>query len=122
MKPLFDLSFTRFVAPRMAKFVYILVMVLVVLGYLGLVFAGFQYSVAFGLFVLVLFGPLVSLIYLVLARIGLEALVAIVRTAENTSTLMRLVDALPGAADPRPRSPYRSYPPAPPAPPAVPGL
>jgi hypothetical protein len=116
MKPLFDLSFTRFVSPSIAKFVYILFMVLIAIGYLGLVFAAFQFHVGFGLFTLVLFGPLVSLIYLVLARVGLEALIATVRTAENTSDLVRLVGELPAPASrPRPQYPYRNYPPAPPA-------
>jgi hypothetical protein len=120
MKPLFDLSFTRFVSPGLVKFVYILVMVLLALGYVGLVIAGFQYGVAFGWFVLVLFGPLVSLIYLVLARVGLEVLIATIRTAENTGTLVQLVNALPGTvAQPRPQYPYRSYPPAPPAAPSL---
>jgi hypothetical protein len=120
MKPLFDLSFTRFVSPGLVKLVYILVMVLLALGYAGLVFAGFQYGTAFGWFVVVLFGPLVSLIYLVLARVGLEVLIATIRTAENTGTLVQLVNALPGAAaQPRPQYPYRSYPPAPPAAPSL---
>ena len=104
MKALFDLSFTRFVSPGLVKFVYILVMVLLVLGYVGLV----------------LFGPLVTLIYLVLARVGLEVLIATIRTAENTGTLVQLVNALPGAAvQPRPQRPYRTYPPAPPAAPSL---
>jgi hypothetical protein len=120
MKSLFDLSFTRFVSPDIAKYVYMLVMALVALGYLGLVFAAFQYGVGFGIFVLVLFGPLVSLIYLVLARAGLEALIATMRTAENTRELARLVAAWPDtAARPGTPYPYRSYPPAPPSKPSL---
>lgn len=120
MKSLFDLSFTRFVSPSIAKFAYILIMVLIALSYVSLVFAAFQFNAAFGLFTLVLFGPLVSLIYLVLARVGLEALIATIRTAENTRDLVQLAGALPAAANqPRPQYPYRNYPPAPPAHPVL---
>lgn len=90
MKSLFDVSFTRFVSPSVVKIVYILIMVLVAIAYIVMVFAGFQSNAGLGLLMLVVVGPLVALIYLALARVGLESLIASIRTAENTAELVRL--------------------------------
>lgn len=89
MKALFDLSFTKFIAPSIAKIVYLLVMVVVAISYLLFVVVSFQQSSAFGFLVLLIIGPLFGLLYLVLARVGLESLIASIRTAENTSELVR---------------------------------
>ncbi len=42
MKSLFDLSFNRYIAPTVAKVVYILVMVVIALSYLFFVVASFR--------------------------------------------------------------------------------
>lgn len=89
MKALFDFSFTTFVAPSIAKIVYILVMAVIALAYLFAVIAAFSADAVAGLLVLVFVGPLVGILYLVLARVGLESLIATIRTAENTSELVR---------------------------------
>lgn len=90
MKNLFDLSFTRFVSPSIARIVYILIMVALGLGYIITVIASFaSRNVMLGILVMLVIGPLVVLIYLALARIGLESLVAGIRTAENTAELLR---------------------------------
>lgn len=90
MKELFDLSFTRFVAPSVARIVYIVQIVVVALSYLIGVIAAFSEGIGLGLFVLVIVGPLLAVFYLVLARVGLESLIATIRTAENTAELVRL--------------------------------
>jgi hypothetical protein len=96
MKNLFDLSFTRFVSPSIAKIVYILIMVALGLGYIIMVIASFaSRNVMLGILVMLIIGPLVVLIYLALARIGLESLVAGIRTAENTAELLRLQGGTP---------------------------
>jgi hypothetical protein len=89
MKARFDFSFTNFVAPSIAKIVYLLVMVVIAISYLLFVITAFQASSIFGILVLLVIGPIFALLYLVLARVGLESLIAIIRTAENTSELVR---------------------------------
>lgn len=90
MKALFDLSFTKFVAPSIARIVYILLMAATGLFYIVAVIVAFYNGFGFGLFVMIIAGPLVGLLYLVLARVGLESLIATIRTAENTAELVRL--------------------------------
>jgi hypothetical protein len=89
MKALFDFSFTTFIAPSIAKIVYLLVMAVIAVSYLLFVVVAFQANTVFGLFVMLIIGPLVALLYLVLARVGLESLIATIRTAENTGELVR---------------------------------
>jgi hypothetical protein len=101
MKNLFDLSFTRFVSPSIAKIVYVLIMVALGITYLGFVIAAFaSRNVLLGVLVLLVIGPLFVLIYLALARIGLESLVAGIRTAQNTAELIRLQGGTPPGATP----------------------
>ncbi|MDJ0354225.1 DUF4282 domain-containing protein [Pseudarthrobacter sp. PH31-O2] len=98
MKNLFDLSFTRFISPSIAKIVYILIMIALGVMYLVFVIAAFSSrSPVLGLLVLLVIGPLFVIIYLALARIGLESLVAGIRTAENTAELVRLQGGTPAA-------------------------
>ncbi|KNC20279.1 hypothetical protein AC792_01510 [Arthrobacter sp. RIT-PI-e] len=109
MKALFDFSFTTFVAPSIAKIVYLLVMAVIAVSYLLFVVTAFQASTAFGVVVLLVVGPLFALFYLVLARVGLESLIATIRTAENTGELVRRSGGTaPGGVTPP------SYPPTPP--------
>ncbi|MCX6498758.1 MAG: DUF4282 domain-containing protein [Arthrobacter sp.] len=99
MKNLFDLSFTRFVSPSIAKIVYVLIMVALGIMYLVFVIAAFSSrNFVLGVLVLLVLGPLFALIYLALARIGLESLVAGIRTAENTAELIRLQGGTPPGA------------------------
>ncbi len=95
MKALFDFDFRKFVTPSIIKIVYILIMLLLIVSYLAFVIASFRANGAFGFVVLILIGPLFCLIYLVLARAGLESLLAQIRTAENTAELVRLAGGTP---------------------------
>ena len=71
-------------------------MVALGLGYIFMVIASFaSRNVMLGILVMLVIGPLVVLIYLALARIGLESLVAGIRTAENTAELLRLQGGTP---------------------------
>ncbi|MDQ6752431.1 MAG: DUF4282 domain-containing protein [Actinomycetota bacterium] len=45
--------------------------------------------------VLLILGPLVALVYLVLVRIGIESLLASIKTAQNTAELVRLAGGNP---------------------------
>lgn len=108
MKALFDLSFTSFIAPSIAKIVYILIMILIAVAYVISVVVAFQASPGFGLLTLLVLGPLFAIVYLVLARVGLESLIATIRTAENTGELVRRSGSSgpwAGSATPSPHSP-----------------
>jgi uncharacterized membrane protein YgcG len=93
---LFDLSFQRFIAPSIAKVVYVLAMIGIALIYLLFVVRAFDASTGFGVLVLFVIGPLVSLIYLVFIRVFLEALLAQILTAQNTSALVAQGGGTPG--------------------------
>ncbi|GAA1498005.1 DUF4282 domain-containing protein [Paeniglutamicibacter kerguelensis] len=121
MKQLFDFNFGTFVTPKIVKIVYILITIGLAVLYLGMVIASFTFeSPMFGILVLLVIGPLVTIIYLALARMGLESLVATIRTAQNTGELVRLA----GGSAPGPSSVQNPYPGTPmnppPAPPATP--
>ena len=96
---LFDLSFKRFVTLDSARLVYILALISIgMLWLLGLVFAfsamtelADQGATGFGVFLLFLyliFGSFWSFIQIGVARLGIEALVNLYRTAENTTELV----------------------------------
>jgi hypothetical protein len=87
---LFDVTFRTYATPHIARIVYILVMVVIGLGAIGGI------ATAFGLmgsrqpgagFLLLILTPLGALIYLALARMAIELLVAVTRTADEVSHL-----------------------------------
>lgn len=79
---LFDLSFTSYVTPMVVGVIYVLGMVVLAVGLVIALVAGFVDSLASGIAVLVL-GPLVALVYLVLWRMLLEFYVAVTRMADD---------------------------------------
>src|SRR4051794_26014135 len=89
---LFDIRFTRFVSLRLISVVYVVILIAVSLVALGVVFAGFASGAAAGLFTLVL-AVLGWVIYVVLARVALEAFAVLFRIHDDTS---RMADALGG--------------------------
>lgn len=135
---IFDVAFTKFITPTVVKVVYIILMVLLALGYVVGVISAFASDAAAGVLVLIL-GPVLVFLYLLLIRVSLEALVAVVRTAENTTELLRvqggggaaaMAGPPPGPPSPHspPSPPYGSPqqpppgpPPGPPPPPPPPG-
>ncbi len=86
---LFDLSFSEFVTPSVVKIVYILAMIGVGLLWLGLSIAAFQSSAVFGIFVLLILGPLYALFLLILTRITFEFYVAVIRIAEDVREIKK---------------------------------
>ena len=81
---LFDLSFSEFITTKLIKVLYILLLILLALGYLAAVVAGFSNSLGQGLLTMFIVGPLVVLLYLILIRISLEMMIVIFRIEENT--------------------------------------
>ncbi|WP_404290031.1 DUF4282 domain-containing protein [Glutamicibacter arilaitensis] len=95
MKALFDFGFHKFVTPSIIKIIYVLIMIMLAVGYIAFTVMAFASDVMFGILVLLILGPLFTLIYLALARASLESLIAQIRTAENTSELVRLAGGTP---------------------------
>ncbi len=93
---LFDVRFTRFVSLRLISVVYVVILVAVSLLALAVIFTGFAGGALTGLFALVL-AVLGWVIYVVLARVALEAFAVLFRIHDDTS---RMAEALGGAARP----------------------
>jgi hypothetical protein len=86
---LFDLSFSEFVTTKLIKVLYIILLIVMALGYLALVIAGFSQSFWGGLLMLVIVGPIATLLYIIMARVYMELLIVIFRIAENTGELVK---------------------------------
>ena len=94
---LFDIRFTRFVSLRLISVVYVVILVAVSLVALALVFYGFANGVAAGLFTLVL-AVLGWVIYVVLARVALEAYAVLFRIHDDTNRMAEALGGVPPAA------------------------
>lgn len=79
---LFDFGFNRFVTPYVVKFLYILLTVVIVVGYVAVVISAFTESAVLGLLALI-GGAVAALIYLILIRVTLEFYYAVVRMSED---------------------------------------
>lgn len=90
MKNLFDASFSKYIAPTVVKVIYVLIMIMIGIFYLIFVVSAFSANQLMGWFTMLILGPLVALLYLVMIRVGLESMLATIRTAENTTELLRL--------------------------------
>lgn len=126
MKELFDFNFDSFVTPKIVKLVYILITIGLGIMYLIMVISAFaSREPVLGFLILIVVGPLVVLIYLALARMGLESLIATIRTAQNTGELVRMAGGTaqgntPPAPGSYPGGPSFGGPAGPQAPPANP--
>ncbi len=85
-KALFDFSFSQFITVKFASFIYAAALILVGLGYVGIVISALSQNVLAG-FGALIFGALVALLYVIFIRIGLEFSVAMIRTAQNTTKI-----------------------------------
>jgi hypothetical protein len=92
---LFDIRFTRFVSLRLISIVYVLILAAVSLFALVVVFAGFAQGAGAGLLALIA-AALGWLIYVVLARVALEAFAVLFRIHDDTSRMAVALGA-PGA-------------------------
>lgn len=81
-----DLSFKRFVTPRLVRLLYFISLIAAGLSALAWMVSGFKTGVFYGLFTVVT-GPLAFFIYMLAARVGLEFMLAVFRIAENTDKL-----------------------------------
>lgn len=85
---LFDFKFEHFITPMIVKFVYVLVMIALVIGWLVFLVAGFADSATSGVFVLVV-GPILLVLYLAFIRMTLEFYLAIVRMSQDIHNRLR---------------------------------
>jgi len=74
------------VFPKIIRFLYVLVVVLMVLGYVGGVIYGFMTNTTIGLAALGL-GPVAVLLYLILVRTWMEIAIVLFRIHENTERI-----------------------------------
>jgi hypothetical protein len=123
---LFDISFTSFITTKIIKFLYVLALIIVGLFALIFVVAAFRASAAAGVFTLVILAPLLSLIYIVYARVTLELIIQIFRIVEllrDQNQMQRTAFAgagwLPPAGGAPAQAPPAHRPPPPAAPPAA---
>ncbi|MGC5628785.1 DUF4282 domain-containing protein [Georgenia sp. Z1344] len=86
---LFDLSFNDFITLTFAKIIYVLVIGIAAIGWLMLVVTGFATGEAMLGILALLLGWVPALLYLVLVRVGLESAIALIRTAQNTTDMVR---------------------------------
>jgi uncharacterized membrane protein len=73
---LMDTRFDSLITPSLVRFVYVIAMVLIALGMLALVIAGFAESAGSGIVLLIL-APLLGLFYLIVTRLWLELVVVL---------------------------------------------
>jgi hypothetical protein len=79
---LFDFSFNNFVTPAITRVLYILGLIVIVIIYLTFVITSFLQNAIQGVLAL-LFGLIISFIYLALWRVVLEFFLAVVRMSED---------------------------------------
>jgi len=79
-----DFSFSRFVSPKMMKFLYVLSIFFAGLTGVFLIIVGFKATIWFGIFALI-GAPLIFLLMVVSSRILLETILIIFRIADQTA-------------------------------------
>jgi uncharacterized membrane protein len=71
-----DTRFDSLITPSLVRFVYVIAMILIALGMLALIIAGFAESAGSGI-VLLIIAPLLGLFYLIVTRLWLELVVVL---------------------------------------------
>jgi len=87
LQALADFSFTRFISPRMMKYLYVLSILFAGVVAVFFVLAGFKTSIWFGIFALLIGAPLTFFLMVFSSRILLETILIIFRIAENTANI-----------------------------------
>lgn len=95
-----DLSFKRFVTPRLVRMLYVLSLLAAAFYAFSYMFSGFTTGTFTGIFQMVT-APLAFLLYLIVARVTVELILAIFRIADH---LAPMADETAERQVPRPRS------------------
>ena len=89
-KSLFDFSFNNFVAVQIIGILYILSVALFSLFCFSVLIGSLKVG-GFYAFSGLIFVPLSWLVYVILTRVALEALVSSIKTAENTTQMLNIM-------------------------------
>jgi hypothetical protein len=100
LRALFDFSFTTYITPKIIKVIFGIVIVVSGLGWLGYTIFAFATNVVLGIIVFVIIGPLIFLLYIILARVYLEVVMAVFTIAENSTRIAQSLGG--GTAGPTP--------------------
>ncbi|HOO58982.1 MAG TPA: DUF4282 domain-containing protein [Candidatus Mcinerneyibacteriales bacterium] len=87
LKALLDFNFTDFITGKVIKFLYILSLIGIVLGALGIIVAGFQGGFAAGLLALIIGAPLFILIATILTRVYMEIIIILFKIYETLKSI-----------------------------------
>jgi hypothetical protein len=88
---LFDFSFSKFVSPKIVKFLYGLSILFAALLAVFFIVVGFEASMWFGIFALLIGAPLILLLTVISSRVFLEMILVIFRMADCVQNI-RVVD------------------------------
>jgi hypothetical protein len=83
---LFDFTFEKFITPSIVKIVYIVVIVMAALMWLGFIFGGMANGIG-GFFFGLIFGGLAAVLMVLFYRIFLELTMILFRIHDNTNTM-----------------------------------
>lgn len=89
LRSLFDFSFNTFVTPKIVRIVYVIITVVIALAWIGALVSMLANGEWLGFFVVLIFGALVALVYLALARMTLEFYYSVVRMSEDIHQRLR---------------------------------
>ena len=84
---LFDLSFNEFITTKIIKVLYIIAMIASAFGGLAVMFGMFATKSFFGFVGGLIAGPVLFLVYVILARVWMEVVIVLFRIAENTAKI-----------------------------------
>lgn len=85
---LFDMSFSKFITPKIIKYIYIISVVIIGLLCLFIAFSGFSKGVGSGFGALIL-ASITFIVWITLTRLWLEFVMAVFQIAENTAALKK---------------------------------
>lgn len=89
LRSLFDFSFNTFATPKIVRIVYIVITILIALAWVGTLISMLANGEWLGFFLVLIFGALVALVYLALARMTLEFYYSVVRMSEDIHQRLR---------------------------------
>lgn len=89
LRSLFDFSFNTFATPKIVRIVYIVITVVIALAWVGTLISMLANGEWLGFFIVLIFGALVALVYLALARMTLEFYYSVVRMSEDIHQRLR---------------------------------
>jgi hypothetical protein len=88
---LFDFGITSYLTVRFLKVIYAIIVVLVLLTGLFILIGALSTGITVNIIAAIIFAPLVTLVYLVLARIAVEVITMFFRIGDNTSLAVQLL-------------------------------